>query len=53
MFDKITNGSNFGKRVLSRRLKSLKFYQAGYRILTLYDGESNFKHAGRNGKSNG
>ncbi|MFS7940639.1 hypothetical protein Hanom_Chr05g00466791 [Helianthus anomalus] len=53
MFDKITNGSNFGKRVVSRRLKSLKFYQAGCWILTPYDGESNYKHVGRNGRSNG
>ncbi|KAJ0524601.1 hypothetical protein HanHA300_Chr09g0302331 [Helianthus annuus] len=53
MFDKVTNGSNFGKRVISRRLKSLKFYQAGCRILTPYDGELNYNHVGRNGRSNG
>ncbi|MFS7900345.1 hypothetical protein Hanom_Chr00s107802g01806471 [Helianthus anomalus] len=38
--DEITNGSKVGKK-------------AECRILTPYDGESNYKHVGRNGRSNG
>ncbi|KAJ0861483.1 hypothetical protein HanPSC8_Chr12g0507171 [Helianthus annuus] len=53
MFDKITNESNFGKRVIRRRLKSLKFYSSRMSDLTPYDGELNYNHVGRNGRSNG
>ncbi|KAJ0431536.1 hypothetical protein HanIR_Chr17g0849431 [Helianthus annuus] len=42
------NGSNFGKKIISRKLKSLKFIKYGCQILTPCDGELNYDHVGRN-----